>query len=331
VTAPIWIRESDIRVTLGEAIELLRSAMTRQARGQARNMDKTHAQWPGGNMHAIGAVFMDTAVLGVKAWAHTPKGATPLELVWDAETGKLLAVIEAFAMGQLRTAGIAGLATDCLAEVGADCMTVCGTGKQAMAQVAAVKSVRPLKTVRIYGRDPAKRASLAARVQRELSLRTEEFSDVREAVRGAPVVTLITRASEPFLAADCPTRGSHINAMGAITPERKEFEPALVDRCAVVAVDSIDQARTLSSELMSTWSGDLPRPALRELSALVDANAKRPAGADLTLFKSLGVGISDLALAEEIYRRARERNVGVALPEPAPVPLTFSTSEGQPG
>jgi ornithine cyclodeaminase len=113
--------------------------------------------------------------------------------------------------------------------------------------------------------------------------------------------------------------------MGAITPERQEFAPALLDRCAIVAVDSIEQAKELASELIAAWHDDFSRPCLHEVSELIAVNGGRPAGADLTLFKSLGVGVADLALAEEMYRRARERGVGVALPEPAPVPLSFSS------
>ena len=168
MAAPIWIRESDIRLDLRETISLLRAAMMREAQGGAIAMDKTHAQWDGGNMHSIGAVFADRGLLGVKSWAHTAKGATPLELVWDAENGKLLAIIEAFAMGQLRTAGMAGLATDILAAPDADEMTIYGTGKQALAQVAAVNTVRPLKRLHIYGRDPARRAQFLSRVENEL-------------------------------------------------------------------------------------------------------------------------------------------------------------------
>ena len=322
MTAPLWIRESDIRLGLRDAIALLRAAMLREANGAAINMDKTHAQWDGGNMHAIGAVFADRGLLGVKSWAHTPKGATPLELVWDAETGKLLAIIEAFAMGQLRTAGMSGLATEILAADGADELAVCGTGKQALAQVAAVQAVRPLSRVKIFGRDADRRTRFAARVKSELGLSAETFGDVGEAVKSAPIVTLITRSREPFLHAAMPARGAHINAAGAITPERQEFDSALFDRCACVAVDSVAQARKLSAEIIEADSRQ--KLDLVPLSRLVAGKAKRPVAADLTLFKSLGVGIADLALAEEILRLARERNVGMELPEPAPVPLSFA-------
>jgi ornithine cyclodeaminase len=324
MSTPLWISERDIRLSLGDTIALLRKGMQRQASGVAINMDKTHAHWTGGNMHAIGAVFADKGLLGVKSWAHTPKGSTPLEILWDAETGKLLAIIEAFAMGQLRTAGMAGLATDQLAQEKADTLALCGTGKQALAQAAAIRAVRPISHMKIFGRDPAKRAAFASKIAGQLGVKTSEHERVDDAVKNAPIVTLITRAKEPFLAADVPARGAHINAMGAITPERKEFAPELLERCAVVAVDSIDQARALASELIEAWGEDFSHPALISMDALIAKNTRRPAGADLTLFKSLGVGIADLSLAEEIYRLARERGVGRELPVPAPVPLDFS-------
>jgi ornithine cyclodeaminase len=326
MAAPIWIRESDIRLDLKGTIALLRAAMVREARGAAIGMEKTHAQWQGGNMHSIGAVFTDRGVLGVKSWAHTAKGATPLQLLWDAENGKLLAIIEAFAMGQLRTAGMAGLATDILAAPDADAMAIYGTGKQALAQVAAVRSVRPLKRLAIYGRDAGRREQFKGRVESALGIKTTLHDDPAEAARSASILTLITRAREPFLTAVMPERGTHINAMGAITPERQEFDEALLARCACIAVDSVAQANALAAEIIKAR----PAPHLTPLHQLVAESAHRCNGADLTLFKSLGVGIADLALAEEILRLARERGVGTELPEPAPVPLSFSIREDHP-
>jgi len=328
VTAPIWIGENDLALDLSQAIALLRKAMLRQAEGRAKNMKKTHLGWDGGSMHAIGAAFTDTALLGVKTWAHTPKGATPLEILWDAETGKLLAIIEAFAMGQLRTAGIAGLVTDMLAAKDADVLAICGTGKQALAQVAAVNLVRKLKLVRVHGRNAERRETFAKKVRSELGLDVEIFDDVAKAIENAPIITLVTRAREPFLTAAMPTRGAHINAMGAITPERQEFTPALLDRCAIVATDSIEQARTMASELIAAWGPELKSSSLKTVSELVAAKTSRPKSADLTLFKSLGTGTADLALAEELYRLARERGLGRELPTPAPAPLSFRDNQG---
>jgi ornithine cyclodeaminase len=155
-----------------------------------------------------------------------------------------------------------------------------------------------------------------------LGLATKLHDLPEAAAKSAPIITLITRAKEPVLGAAMPAVGTHINAMGAITPERREFDAALLARCACIAVDSVSQARSLSAEIIE--AGD---PNLMPLHALVAKGARRPANADLTLFKSLGVGIADLALAEEILRLARERKVGIELPDPAPVPLSFSKRE----
>lgn len=323
---PIWISETDLdHLTIRRAVELLREGMAREGRGVARNMAKTHVAFPGGTLHAIGAVFEDANLLGVKTWAHTPKGATPLEILWDAQTGALLAIIEAFAMGQFRTAGMAGLATDYMADQGAELLALCGAGKQAMAQLAAAAAVRPLKAVRVWSRDAERREAFAARARDGFGLIVEPCATVEETVRDAPIITLVTRATSPFLTPDMAARGAHINAMGAITPERQEFSPQLLERCDLVATDSLAQAKALASEMRAAWGEDFDRPNLKPLSALISADQRRPAGADLTLFKSLGVGIADLAIAEDIYRAACERGVGLALPTPKPSPAAIST------
>jgi ornithine cyclodeaminase len=326
VTAPLWLREADVRgLGVRRAVEALRSALLREAAGQAAPLEKTYVALPGGGtLHALGAVFSETGLCGVKAWAHTEGGATPLELVWDTRSGRLLAAIEAFALGQLRTSAIAGVATAVLAAPDADELALCGTGRQSVAQVAAVAAVRPLARVRVFGRDGARREAALARVRDELGLAAEGYDDVDKAVAGAPIVTLVTRAREPFLRAGALARGAHLNALGAITPERREFEPALLERCGAIAVDHVAQARQLSSELIAAFGDGPGWSRVRPLSEWVAACSGRPAGADLTLFKSLGTGIADLAIAEEVLRRARERGFGTPLPVPEPRPLRFA-------
>jgi ornithine cyclodeaminase len=326
VSAPLWIREADVRVLgMRTAVEALRRALEREAGGAAANLEKSYVALPGGGtLHAIGAVFPEAGLCGVKAWAHTEGGATPLELVWDVRQGHLIAVIEAFALGQLRTSAIAGVATDCLADPAADELALCGTGRQAVAQVAAVAAVRPLARVRVFGRDASRREATLARIRDELELVAEGFDAVEGAVRDAPIVTLVTRAREPFLAADAVARGAHVNALGAITPERREFEPEVLERCGAIAVDSVGQARRLASELITALGSGPGWERVQPLCDFVAAGKGRPVGADLTLFKSLGTGIADLAIAEEVVRCAKARGLGSPLPTPDPQRLRFA-------
>src|SRR5947207_11473366 len=199
---PLWVTDSDVvsMIDMPAAIRALEAGLRAEARGAAINMTKTHVAWAGpGTLHAIGAAFPDEGFVGTKTWAHTPQGATPLVILYDSSSGALRAVIEAFAMGQLRTGAASGVATRMLAREDAAELAIVGTGKQALAQVAAVHAVRPLERIRVFGPDADRRRRFAERVKADLGLNVIEAASVADAVNGAPIVTAVTRACEPFL------------------------------------------------------------------------------------------------------------------------------------
>lgn len=318
---PLWITEADVArlMDMRDAIVALEAGFREEAAGHAANMAKTHLLWDGGStMHAIGAVFHGPGISGTKSWTNAGARSTPLVTLWNSRDGSLLAIIEASLLGQLRTGASAGLATRWLAEPGADALALIGAGKQAMMQLAAVAAVRKLRRVRVWSRGPERSAAFAATAARELGLKVEPAATVAAAAKGAAIVTLVTRATEPLLSSAMVARGAHVNAVGAITPERREFEPALLARCATVMVDSLPQVRQLSSEFAAFYGND--EAAWGRVQTLADvarAGASRPAGADVTLAKPMGVGISDLSLAIEILQRATARSLGRPFPHPA--------------
>src|SRR5712692_6227974 len=139
--SPLWISESDViaMMDFANAIDALERGLLAEAQGDARNMVKTHVEWDDGStLHAIGAAFPQDGFVGTKTWAHTKGGATPLLILFDSRSGALKGVIEAFALGQMRTGSASGVATKWLADANADEFAIIGTGKQAMTQVAAV-------------------------------------------------------------------------------------------------------------------------------------------------------------------------------------------------
>ena len=219
-----WIAEADVvsLMDMGDAVRALEAGFLAEARGEALNMTKTHVAWGGATLHAIGAAFPKAGFVGTKTWAHTEAGATPLLVLFDSESGTLRAVVEAFALGQMRTGAASGVATRWLAAEDASGLAVVGTGKQALAQAAAVAAVRPLELVRVFGRNPERREAFARRVREELGLAARACASVAEAVEGAPIVTTVTRATEPFLTAAMVARGAHVNAVGAIVPSGAE-------------------------------------------------------------------------------------------------------------
>jgi len=315
---PLWITEAEVvaALHLGETIDALERCLPLEANGQACSMAKTHATWGGGHtLHAIGAVIEGAGVVGTKSWAHTSGGATPLLLLWGAENGQLLAVIEAFALGQMRTGGIAGLATRWLASETADELAIIGTGKQAVTQAAAVAAVRPLRRIRVFSPTPEHRQAFVAKLTKLLpDIAIRETGSVEAALDGAPIVTLVTRARQPFMSAAMLGRGTHVNAVGAITPEREEFTQDVFDRADAIAVDNLASVQTLSAEFRRRFTDNWS--SVRPLGTLLASGIHRPETADLTLFKAMGMGLSDLALGIEILARVLRAGGGRALPHP---------------
>jgi ornithine cyclodeaminase len=324
-----WISEAEVAAVLDlrAAIAAVESGLVAEASGAAENMPKTHVRWGDGNsLHAIGAAFTVSGLVGTKTWAHTAAGATPLLIVFDADSGALRAVIEAFALGQLRTAAVSAVATRWLASEAADELAMIGTGRQALAQVAAVAAVRPLRAVRVFSPTAAHRDAFTARVRDELGLAARAAVSVAEAVDGAPLVTLATRARQPFLHAALLARGAHVNAIGAITPERAELSGDVFARCAIVAVDSLPAVQTLSREFREHYGARGDWSAVLPLSQIVAGAARRKPATDLTLCKAMGVGIADLAVAIELMSRAERTGRGRLLAQPEQVTIKWGRS-----
>jgi ornithine cyclodeaminase len=316
----LWITEAEVvsLIDLRGAIAALELGLRRQAEGLATNMNKTRLAGPDWQLHAIGACISDENLACSKSWVHTPHGATPLLSLWNNQTGKLLAIIEAFALGQMRTGGISGVATRVMAAEDASVFALIGTGKQALAQLAAVAAVRRLKCVRIWGRSADRKAAMAARASDlGYDFAIETPATVEAAVHDAQVVTLVTRAREPIFDASMAAKGAHINAVGAITPEREEFAQDVLRRADLVVADEPRIARALSREFTRYFGDeDWKESDVRPLCTLVKAGFARQPSFDLSLFKAMGMGISDVSMAAEIYRRAREQGVGREFPHP---------------
>jgi len=328
-----WIAESDVVsvMDLPGAIQALERGLAAEAEGHATNMVKTHVEWDGGStLHAIGAAFPADGFVGTKTWAHTEGGATPLLVLFDSHTGALKAVIEAFALGQMRTASASGVATKWLAAEDASELAMIGTGKQALAQVAAVVAVRPIRRIRVFGRNRERLEAFVERVRQEFGLPVTAATSIAEAIEGAGVVTVATRATQPIITANMLSRGAHINTIGAIVPSRAELAADVLARANKIVADSVPQARKLSRELIEFF-GDVSAAweRVESLASVVQKRQPRSPDQDLTVFKSLGMGISDLALGIEIYRQAVASNLGHPFPHPKKMPPRLRRSAGQ--
>jgi alanine dehydrogenase len=312
----IWITESQVGdvLRIEDAIAILEDAFRLADEGRAKILPRGHVDWDGGILHAVGAAIPGLGVSGVKSWTWTPHGARPVVLVFSTDDGALLGGVEAMKLGQLRTAGTAALGTALLAREDAEVLAVVGTGRQALSQVTAVAAVRSLREVRIFGRDPERRAAFVAAVERALGIGVTAHDTIAGALRGAGIVTTVTRATEPFLTPELLEPGMHVNAVGAIVPTSSELDARAVARCDLVAVEWREQAERDARDLREAAdSGAWRFEDAVELGALIAAPSRgRREPEDVTLLRTLGVGLADVAVAAEVLKRTS--TPGVAWP-----------------
>ncbi len=321
---PLWITEADVTdlISLPEAIDALERVLGMEAQDGAANMAKTHLMVASNDaMHAIGAAVADAGLCGTKTWVNVGGKSQTVLVLFSLDDGALRAVVEATALGQMRTAAMTGVGTRRLAPAGADELAIIGSGKQALPQVAACAAVRELGHVRVFSRRAEAREAFAESVRQGLGLRVTAAATVEDAVADAPIVTLITNATETFLTSAMVARCSHINAMGAIVPARSELAQDVFPRCDEIVVDSIPSVRELSAEFREHFGDNQDAwNTVRPISEVIAQDAMRPANSDLTLFKAMGMGISDLALGIEVLARAEKRGGATTLPDRIRVP-----------
>jgi alanine dehydrogenase len=301
-----WVRDEEVRalLTVDEAIAILAEAFALIPTQQAQIMPRSHLEWERGLLHVVGAAIPGAGISGVKTWTWTPKGARPVVVVFSTEDGSLRGVVEATALGQLRTAAASGLGTQLLAREDASVMAIIGTGRQALSQVKAVVAVRPIREVKVFGRDPGRRAAFARSVDRELELTVTEHPSAAEAVRCADVVTTVTRSRTPVLPGVLLEPGMHINAVGAIVSSSRELDADAVQRCSLIAVESRSQAEADAGDLLDAADRGMIRwDDVRELGELITGVGVRRRTQDISLLRTLGVGLEDVAVAGAVLER----------------------------
>ncbi|PYT22348.1 MAG: ornithine cyclodeaminase [Acidobacteria bacterium] len=310
----LYLTESDVRALLPmcQAIDLMQAAFERLARGEAINQPRRRLILPTGSvLHYMAA--SDGNYFGAKVYsANKLSGAHFLFLLYRASDGSPLALIEANHLGQIRTGAVSGLATNYMARPDAATLGLIGSGFQARSQMEAMLAVRPIRQVKVWSRDPAKRSSFAAECSSAFSITVSAVESAQEAVRDAHVVVTATNAKDPVVDADWIAGGTQINAMGSNQANRRELPAELIHRAARIVVDSIEQARMESGDLLLAldergWKD----PKLVELKDVVTTPHRPEWRPDqITIFKSNGLALEDVICSGYVYERAIETNRG---------------------
>jgi ornithine cyclodeaminase/alanine dehydrogenase-like protein (mu-crystallin family) len=313
----LYLTEADVGrlVTVGDAIAVLEQVFASWGDRGTTNLPRQRAALSGGSFNLMGAACEKEGVFGLKAYFAGHGGARYHVLLYAADGSGLRAMIEANRLGALRTGAASGLATKLLANPRARTLGVIGSGKQARTQVAAIAAVRPIERIRVYSRAQVRRNAFAFAVADELGIETEPVESGEACVADADVVVTITKSAEPVCQSQWLRKGVHINAAGANSADRRELDPDIVLRAAVRVTDDRAQAQVEAAEFRDLASaGRLEWSDVTELGDIVTGKARgRTAASEITLYKSLGIALEDIAFAELIYRRALEAKMGRAL------------------
>lgn len=310
----LYLREADVAslVTLDDVIDTVERAFAEAAAGRAVNRPRQRVQVEGGVLHVMAAGLPAWGVLGLKSYATTRGGRRFIGLLYGLDDGRLLAMMEADTLGQLRTGAASAVATKYLARPEAGTLGLIGTGWQARSQAAAIARVRPIALVKAYSRTPERREAFAEEMTAELGAQVVAVDAPEEAVRDADIVTTITSAREPVVQGAWLRPGVHVNAAGANALPRREIDTGVVTRAARIVVDSREQARLEAAELtVPVEEGLLTWDRVAELAEVVGGQVPgRQGPEEITLFKSLGIALEDVAVMHLVYHRACERGVG---------------------
>ena len=308
---PLYLTEAEIGelLTPRDALDAVEACFIRQARGAIDNRPRTRIPVEEGVFALMAASDTELRLAGLKSYVWAPAGTPFIVVLFDVERAELAAVIEADKMGQLRTGAASGVAAAHLAKSNATTLGVIGCGWQAETQVACIREAVPtIERVVVYCRSESRLEEFCKRVGAEPG---ETHRDAGE----QDVVVTVTTSKDPVLRGEWLRPGALVCAVGANEPGARELDNAVLERATFVCVDSREQARLESGDLIEPVEhGVLDWLEVHELQEVVAGEVPgRQADADVVLFKSNGIAAWDVAIGAVAVERARERGVGRSL------------------
>jgi ornithine cyclodeaminase/alanine dehydrogenase-like protein (mu-crystallin family) len=235
-----------------------------------------------------------------------------LVLLYNGTTGQLLCVLEADHLGRIRTGAASGVATRHLARAEAARVGLIGAGRQARTQLEAVVQVRRISAVKVFSRRSAALREFCRAMSGQLKIEVDPVESAEAAACFGEIVITATTSHEPVIQGEWLTPGTHVNAIGANMASRRELDHGTLARASVIAVDSLEQVREEAGDLIQGisavargWKG------VTELGQILAGKERgRTDNDEITIFKSTGIAIWDVAVAGYVYRQALARGQG---------------------
>jgi alanine dehydrogenase len=312
----LLLNRDDVEALLpmDECIEAVDGALRALTRGEAVQPLRAAHWMPDRNgLLVVMPGMLGKAIAGVKVLTVVPENHLHGEeshqgmvLLFEQERGRPLALLDASSVTAIRTAAVSAVATRALARADAGDLALLGSGVQAGTHLDAMRAVRSLRRVRVWSRRPESARRFAEEQGERTGLTVEPMPSAREAVQGADLICTVTAAREPVLLGEWIAPGAHVNAAGASTPNARELDAAAVARSRLFT----DRRESLFAEsgdfLLARAEGAITDDHIRgEIGEVLEGKVRgRRTDGEITLFKSLGIAVEDLAAGWHVYRKA---------------------------
>ena len=308
-------------LSMSECVDAMVGVFKMLNRGNAENPLRNLMWLPdkSGLIGMMPAYLGDARVMGLKAISVFPGNhATEYDshqgtvMLFETQNGRLLAMVDAGKITAIRTAAVSGVATRLLAATDAENLAILGSGVQAATHLEAMRVVRNIKHVRVWNHNFDHARSFAEREAARHSLSIEAFESAKRAVEGADIICTVTSSTDPVLQGDWIAPGTHINAVGSSVPFARELDTAAVVKSKLF-VDRRESTLNEAGDFLFPQKEGAINDAhvLGEIGdILLDKIKGRESVNDITLFKSLGLAVEDVAAAHFIYQKLSKQDGG---------------------
>jgi alanine dehydrogenase len=301
-------------VTMTEAISAMEAAFREEAEGAVILPQRTNMSVGKGWLR-VGPVAMPTSGwMGFKAMNLVPGVGLRYQVhLYSVESGELLAIMDAQYLTTLRTGATSAVATRLMARPGQFHVALLGSGVEARAQLEAMQAAGRVRSAAIFSPTEANRNALAEDFRARHGMEIRAVANAQEAVQGAELILAAVKSREPVLLGEWLKPGMHVNSVGTARRDQREIDVAVFERSARIAVDTDAGVFGEAGDAVVA-AASIDRTKVRELHALASGQVTgRTNDDEITLFKSVGTGIQDIALAAVIYANARAKGLGTDL------------------
>ncbi len=310
----LLLTEDDVRLvlTMDLALQAVEASFRKIALDEAVNVPRQRCQTDTVTLHVLPAAAKTLGALGFKAYTTGRFYPQFKVYLFDPKTGGLTAILDADFLGQVRTGAASGVAAKKLARADAATVGLIGIGRQARTQLEAVCKVRAITGAKVFGRDEAKRTAFAAEMSAVCGVPVEAVATAREAAENRDIVITATSSREPVLKGEWLSPGTHLTLMGSNFLTSAEADVEVFRRASLITIDSKDQGRVEAGDFVAAMGEHVfGWPEVQEFARVfVNRYPGRQTPEDITVFKSLGLGVQDIATAVKVVEQARAKGLG---------------------